>query len=405
VANVALDTFTEVAPVSITGHTPDLGYGGWEDLGVGLGTEPTVQLSASSQSGMASAFLKTNNINTKHYRSTSDVSYDLTNGFDVVFRGGRSTNTFALDRIQIFIFQGNGASDQEGVAVGLWKNAGATVQVDATRYNASRVTQETQVIDDAFSLAASTGKTFKFEFRPDGSNWNIQAFYKNLDGSGDYTQIIGDGTGDIGGDGTAVITGAVTGASNSRLGIAGAGNSVGSWWETDDLAITGQEVDDPSTFQVADALPSGVIDSGTETEFLIHPTYVVYPDKFITVPNPGESGPVIIHRPLKDPRERQWVWVGYRPDSIGYSDLYIQLLNLVTKLREAAGKTINVFLKENVSANLTFFSWDGTVFQEVSDFVRVKVTDVAQRVTNPLGRPRYETTMTFIIDDPNYDAF
>jgi hypothetical protein len=236
-ADVALDTFTDTDETGLTSHTPDTGIGGWTDLGVGIGNLPTIQQASDSQASIGSSFLKMNNINTKHYQGDSDIGYDLTAGFDVIFRLARSTETFALDHCEIVIFQGNGASDQEGVYIDIEKNAGATCIVRIIRHNASRVAQETVTIDDNFSMAAQTGKTFKFEFRPNGSNWEITAFYKNLDGTGTYTQIIGDGTGDIGSPGIATITGAVTGASNDRIGIAGAGNSSASWMELDDLRV------------------------------------------------------------------------------------------------------------------------------------------------------------------------
>jgi hypothetical protein len=234
---IAQDTFTDTDNTGLTSHTADSGFGAWADLGVGIGNLPTIQDTVESQCSMGDFWLKTNNINTKVYRSPSDISYDLTNGFDVIVRAGRSTNTFALDHLDLMLFMGNGASDQESLVLSLQKNAGGTIGVFILRVNASRAIQQTQVIDDAFAFAASTGKTLKFEVRPNGANWEVQAFYKNLDGTGTYTQIIGDGTGDIGGTGTAVMTGVVTGASNSRFGIAGAGNSSGSWWETGEVSI------------------------------------------------------------------------------------------------------------------------------------------------------------------------
>lgn len=132
----------------------------------------------------------------------------------------------------------------------------------------------------------------------------------------------------------------------------------------------------------------------------------MYPEKFINDTQIGKVGDATIHRPLKDSRERQWVWEGLRPNTPGYSGLYDLLINFQVRLRLNAGKPVWMFLKEDVSNNLTKLSWNGTSFDEVADFVRVKVIDVSQSPSaDNMGYVRYSTRMVFVIDDTLWNNF
>lgn len=161
-------------------------------------------------------------------------------------------------------------------------------------------------------------------------------------------------------------------------------------------------------FQIAEADLTGVIDSGTIYTLYPGPTYVDYPPRFEHNVRVSRDGNPIIQAPLSDGRVRKWVWQRYRFDTPRYTTLFNKILNLQYKLRLLAtpAKSEYVFLKEDVSENLSPLAWGGGVWAESDGWIRVKVTNVTQNVAHQGGKVIYEeTVMEFVIADPTWNTF
>ncbi len=160
------------------------------------------------------------------------------------------------------------------------------------------------------------------------------------------------------------------------------------------------------TFQIAGADLLGNIDSGTIATLSPGPSYVEYPPFFDQKGMVQSDQRVVVQGPLRDSRERKWVWEGYRHNILSYDTWYNQILNLQYDLRENAGLHANVFLKEDVSLGLFKLVQSGTVWLREAFFVKAKVTDVSRQVSNEGGHTKYDTTsFTFIIDDLTWNVF
>lgn len=159
-------------------------------------------------------------------------------------------------------------------------------------------------------------------------------------------------------------------------------------------------------FQYAEATLLGVINSGTITQLSPAPTTVEYPINFDHKTTPASDARVVINPSLLDSRARRWVWRRYRPSVNNYESMYNILLNFQHKLREQAGKSPFVFLKEDISKNLDRLNLNGVVWERQADFVRVRVVDVSQHVAGEGGNVTYDSTvMEFIIDDSVWNVF
>lgn len=159
-------------------------------------------------------------------------------------------------------------------------------------------------------------------------------------------------------------------------------------------------------FFVATSDLSGNIQSGTIAQLSPGPGSVSYPDKFVNTVRFSKDGSPIVQSPNKDGRTRIWIWRRYSSTFAKYTSLYNQLLQFQYKLRQANGLSPWIYLKDTETGNLTYRQWNGTTWVESSDWVRVKVIQVAQTVANQGGPVKYdETKFEFYIDDPRWNLF
>lgn len=161
-------------------------------------------------------------------------------------------------------------------------------------------------------------------------------------------------------------------------------------------------------FWVAEADSSGAIMSGTIIQLVPGPTYITYPDKFTNEVRYSKDGNAIIQTPLKDGRERVWVWKRYRSTVPKYDTLYNTLLNYHHRLRETAtpAKSPWVWVKDTESGNLTYKVWGAGKWTETETWVRVKVVQVTQNIAQQGGYAVYEDTLfKFVIDDSVWNLF
>ena len=162
------------------------------------------------------------------------------------------------------------------------------------------------------------------------------------------------------------------------------------------------------SFWIAEADTSGNIASGTISLLNPGPTFVRYPEKFTYETRHAKDGNTIIQIPLKDGRERSWVWTRYRSSVPKYDTLYNELLNYHHRLRETStpAKSPWVWVKDTESGNLTYKEWSGGTWIEVETWVRVKVIQVTQNIAQQGGFAVYdETILTFVIDDNVWNLF
>lgn len=159
-------------------------------------------------------------------------------------------------------------------------------------------------------------------------------------------------------------------------------------------------------FHYAEADLNGLIDSGTITDIHPHPVLVDYPETFENTSLTSRDGNALVQHGDSDSRTRQWVWKGYSPDTPGYTRLIDSLLQLQSSLREnlSTPKSPWVFLKEDVTGNLNKLVLSGNTWIESVDYVRVKVLSVSEAITQS-GTVKYDTTLSFKIDDDTWNRF
>lgn len=160
-------------------------------------------------------------------------------------------------------------------------------------------------------------------------------------------------------------------------------------------------------FKIAEALTSGLIDSGTIQTLNPGPTYTDYPERFNVEAKTSKDGGVVLQYPPNDARVRHWIWENYKFDIPKYDALYNTLLNLHSKLRLTASPPKNeyVFLYEDVTEEFSPLAYAGGVWDESNDFVRVKVVAVTREVRKSGGKATYDITrLSFVISDPNWNG-
>lgn len=161
-------------------------------------------------------------------------------------------------------------------------------------------------------------------------------------------------------------------------------------------------------FWVAEADANGAIMSGTILQLSPGPMYVTYPDKFTNEVRYSKDGTPIVQTPLRDGRERTWVWKRYRSSVPKYDTLYNNLLNYHHRLRETASpaKSPWVWVRDTETGNLTYKTWSAGKWVETETWVRVKVIQVTQNIAQQGGFAVYEDTLfKFVIDDPVWNLF
>lgn len=170
-------------------------------------------------------------------------------------------------------------------------------------------------------------------------------------------------------------------------------------------------------FQYAEADSNGLIDSGTITVMRPQPSEVSYPESFVVNPKVSRDGNPIIQLPAKDERERTWIWKDYRaklaasPDSAFYAryeTLFNNLLNLQyhVRLSKVPPESEFAYLYEDETGELDKLTLSAGDWVRTSDFVRVKILQVSRTTASRGGSVIYpQTILTFVIDDPNWNAF
>lgn len=146
-------------------------------------------------------------------------------------------------------------------------------------------------------------------------------------------------------------------------------------------------------------------------ELLPGPTDVSYPDeRRLQKIQFTQDDAVVIQRPLRDPRPRKWIWMGYRPTIPTYENQWTTLLTLEVKAREIAGLAPYVYIWEDDSTIGGFSGLtsgtepDGTYSNVI--WTQVKFIQVHRQPRTGGGRVIYEhSTVEFVIDTTSYTDF
>ena len=135
------------------------------------------------------------------------------------------------------------------------------------------------------------------------------------------------------------------------------------------------------------------------------PTFVEYPERRIFTSTVTPDGAVIVSRPMRDSRERAWIWQNYRDSSLlaAYKNQWTQLLTLEYRTRLEAGLHPFVEIWEDVMPEGGFDRDDGAG-NNVWTVVKFLQVDRSSRKQG--GRVIYdESRITFIIADSTYTGF
>lgn len=141
------------------------------------------------------------------------------------------------------------------------------------------------------------------------------------------------------------------------------------------------------------------------------PTEVAYPDRRLFSQEDTKDGVVVIQRPRKDARPREWVWTGYPPRNVQYNNLWAVLESLEVKSRLDAELDPEIEIWENDSGTGGFGETDDNEdpdFIDYSNIVFVKVKFIQVTRTNKGGGgPAAFTSsrVVFVITDPDWSNF
>ncbi len=161
-------------------------------------------------------------------------------------------------------------------------------------------------------------------------------------------------------------------------------------------------------FHFAYATGAGLIDSGSMTDLHPHPITVDYPPTFEKTSLQSKDGNAIVQRGSADTRIRRWVWPGMTLTTPRYAKLFEQLLTLQVSLRErfTPPESPWVFLKEDVTGELNKLTLSGQTWVEQSDYIRVKVVSVTEKLASKGGNVKYASVeIAFYIDDDTWNRF
>ena len=131
------------------------------------------------------------------------------------------------------------------------------------------------------------------------------------------------------------------------------------------------------------------------------PNAVDYPDQALYKILTTQDGNVIVQRPLRDARPRKWTWRGYGQPDADYVALwsFLQSMSYRARMNQALTPTIDIW--EDTTGSGGFDKLD-SLGNKV--YTTVKVLQVTRTPSGP-GPMRYESSITFYIEDENYDAF
>ena len=143
---------------------------------------------------------------------------------------------------------------------------------------------------------------------------------------------------------------------------------------------------------------------GNTTELALNPspTDVDYPDASLLKTLTTQDGSVIVQRPLRDARPRKWIWNGYGQPDADYVSQWTVLKACEYRARLRAGLTpTTIEIWEDTTGTGGFDRLD-TLGGKV--WTRVKLLQVTRKPSGP-GPLRYESSVTFYVQDESYDLF
>lgn len=158
-----------------------------------------------------------------------------------------------------------------------------------------------------------------------------------------------------------------------------------------------------------DAAPGS---SYTVLELSPGPTEVEYPDYREMTLKHTQDHAVVIQRPIKDSRERKWVWKRYRPQAANYEAQWATLRTLEARQRDLDGKNPVVQIWEDETIGEGGFS--DTTDDLTPDLVtytniawtEVKFTQVHRKSQKGGGLIIYDDSwIDFVITDPAWENF
>lgn len=141
------------------------------------------------------------------------------------------------------------------------------------------------------------------------------------------------------------------------------------------------------------------------------PTSVEYPEKRELNVERTQDGAVVIQRPARDGRPREWIWTGYPIRLTGYAALWETLETLDVKSRLIDDLDPIVEMWENQTGHggldkLTDTNPPDLVTYSNLDWTQVKITMVTREHRKGGGPSTYETSkIVFHIVDPDWDNF
>lgn len=141
------------------------------------------------------------------------------------------------------------------------------------------------------------------------------------------------------------------------------------------------------------------------------PTNVVYPEKRIFTEETTQDGSVVIQRPNRDHRTREWIWTNYPLRLQQYRELWETLETLDVKVRLIAGLIPTVEIWENQTGNggfdgLTSGTDPDLVTYSNLDWTTVKIIHVTREHRDGGGPSAYASSrVVFKVVDEAWDNF
>ena len=143
------------------------------------------------------------------------------------------------------------------------------------------------------------------------------------------------------------------------------------------------------------------------------PTEVEYPPTREFNKRVTQDHAVVIQRPIKDSRERKWIWKGYRPTMAVYENQWQALLTLEARARQLDTPTKNPIIQiwEDESDEGGFGETTNGAAPDLVGYTNIQWTQVkflqVHRTTRKGGGPVIydDSFIEFVIADPAWESF
>lgn len=154
--------------------------------------------------------------------------------------------------------------------------------------------------------------------------------------------------------------------------------------------------------------------TGTGTTVLsLHPrpTSVSYPERRTFKKKDTKDGAVVLARPLRDSRPRQWIWKGYRQWITGYAALWETFKTLDTKARVEASLSPTVQIWEDETGpdsgfGLTTGGAPDLVAYANLIWTTVRIIQVTREMRDNGGPLTFEKSIVeFTVEDDSFSTF